>query len=372
MKIAQVVCAYPPYKSGIGTVAKKFHKTLQKSGHESDVFFPDYKNNIESDKHLHALKPCLKSGNGAFLPQLAYKLWSYDIVHLHYPFFGGTEPVWLAKAVFRQKFTLALHYHMEVDGFVGLNNLLRLPSDISRSQLWSQARAISCASIDYIENSEKHKKLFDKYRSKYHEIAFSVDTDFFHPLKNKKNPSLKILFVGGMDKAHYFKGIPVLLYALEKIKNLEWSLQLVGQGDLMTSYQKKAIELGLKNKVEFLGGIDDNALREVYQKNDLLVLPAINSNEAFGIVLLEAMASGLAVIASRLPGVRTVFSNEKEGYYFEPNNSDDLSDKIKKIINQQELLTTMSMQARKTVTHKYSDKIVAQKIITFYEDLLDK
>jgi glycosyltransferase involved in cell wall biosynthesis len=314
----------------------------------------------------------IKSGNGAFLPQLANCLRSYDIVHLHYPFFGANEIVWLSKTILRQKFILALHFHMEVAGLSGINKLLKIPDSLIKSSLWYQSKAISCASLDYVQNLKKHKTLYNKYKNKYFEIPFGVNTDFFQPLKNKKNYCLKIVFVGGMDKAHYFKGIPVLFQALKKIKKLNWSLALVGSGDLAITYKQKEIELGIASKIKFLGGLNDNDLKKIYQVSDLLILPAINKNEAFGIVLLEAMASGLAVIASRLPGVRTVFTDKQEGYYFEPNNVDDLALKIKKLIKQTKILDKMSVQARKTALNKYDDSMVSQRLITFYENLLNK
>ncbi|MEA3449402.1 MAG: glycosyltransferase family 4 protein [Patescibacteria group bacterium] len=372
MKIAQVVCVYPPYKSGIGAVAKKFHKTLTAVGHKSNVFCPADNESTREEKNIKHLKPLLRSGNGVFLPQLIFVLRSYDIVHLHYPFFGGSEALLLAKVMLRQNFTLALHFHMEAGKLSPLNGLLKIPDIITRPLLWQQASAITCASLDYAENMESHKKLYKKHKKKYHEIPFSVDTGFFCPPSSKKTTNLKILFVGGMDKAHYFKGVPILLQALEKIKELNWSLQLVGDGELKKDYQDLAKKLKINKKINFLGNLNDDGLKKIYQANNLLILPSTDSSEAFGIVLLEAMASGLAVIASRLPGVRTVFKDGLEGIYFETKDTHDLSLKIKKIINNPNMLKQMSKNARLGTLERYDDKIISQKLISFYENLHNK
>ena len=82
----------------------------------------------------------------------------------------------------------------------------------------------------------------------------------------------------------------------------------------MAKYKKIAKNIGIKKYVNFLGGVNDEELIKNYQKANIFVLPSVNSHEAFGVVLLEALSCGVPVIASNLPGVRSVFKNkEKSG-----------------------------------------------------------
>jgi glycosyltransferase involved in cell wall biosynthesis len=200
------------------------------------------------------------------------------------------------------------------------------------------------------------------------EIPFSVDTARFKPADTSQSRggdcdgAFKILFVGGLDKAHYFKGINVLLDALSLLdKDKEnWQMEVVGGGDCQTQYENRARELGLSDKVIFSGMATDEELPKKYQAADCFVLPSINKGEAFGIVLLEAMATGLPMIASDLPGVRKVFTGGQEGLLARPGDAEDLKEKIKYLMENSARRAEMGERARKLAEEKYSREKIGQ------------
>ena len=370
MKIAQLVCSYPPYRGGMGRVAEKFHQILLSAGRDSSVICPAYRQEEQPLEGVLRLRPWLSAGNGAFLPQLAWSLGAYDIVHLHYPFFGGAEPLWLAKKLLKQKFTLAVHFHMQPELKPFFLKPLAWPSALIEASLWQEAKAITCASLDYAASLPGKKALFRRQAEKCRELPFSVDTGRFLPKTGgQAGPGLKLLFVGGMDKAHYFKGVPVLLDALSRLKDRNWSLELAGGGDRQSAYIKLAKNLEIGHKTRFLGGISDEKLIKSYQDNAVLVLPSVNQNEAFGLVLLEAMSAGLALIASRLPGVRTVFRDGQEGFFFRPNDAADLAAKITAFLDDPGLAAKMSRRSRQSALDKYDERSFSKKLLAFYENL---
>ena len=114
--------------------------------------------------------------------------------------------------------------------------------------------------------------------------------------------------------------------------------------------------------MEFLGKISDEELPRIYQQADLLVLPSINKNEAFGLVLLEAMACGVPVIASDLPGVRTVFEDGRQGLLCKPGDVSDLKNKIEEILADEEKRKIMGKEARILALEKYSWKKIGRKL----------
>ena len=370
MKIVQVTCVFPPYGGGIGQAALRFAEAAAALGNDSAVITPLYRGrNIDAPDHvgLIGLKPWLRYGNAAFIPQLTARLRSFDIVHLHYPFYGGAEPVYWAKISYAAGFKLIVHYHMDVYGLPWFIRPLMIPSKFFLTPLLKAADQITGASIDYLENSRICAE-FNRYRDKFRELPFSVDTDIFFPKKtaDPQTSALRILFVGGLDKAHYFKGLEVLLPALAKIKNKAWTLDIIGSGDLMPHYAKLAAELGIDKQIVFRGNLDSWKLTAAYRQSDLLVLPSINSNEAFGIVLLEALASGIPVIASRLPGVRTVFEDGRQGYLAEPKNIPDLADKIEKILSDDDKRQAMGRQARILAEKRYSLASLERRLADIY------
>jgi len=370
MKIAQVVCALPPYAGGIASSANQIEELLAQQ-HEVTNFSPT------------TLKPWLRYGHGAFLPQLLWRLPRFDYIYLHYPFFGTAEVIWLFKLFFARP-KLILHYHMDVRNLGLATKFLSLPSRLIRSSLLNRADIIVSASLDYIKDSQI-KKYYLAHQEKFREIPFGINTLKFQPKKLnrpttdkimaqtqkiihyindkfiKKN-RLNLIFVGGLDRAHYFKGIPVLLRALADLTSHPWRLTIVGDGNLRPYYEKLGAELNLTQRLEFTGKLAEADLIRAYQNSDLLILPSINSNEAFGLVVIEALACGVPVIASDLAGVRRVFNNYQEGLLAEPNSSTDLKNKLEFIFNNEQLRRTMSLSARRLAEKKYGLEIMAQKL----------
>lgn len=369
MKIAQIISTYPPYRGGMGMVAKNYARLLGARGNEVKTFTPDYVgtgrgSNMEaggtagdeSEKSGETirLKPVLRYGNAGFLPQIFFRLKNFDAAILHYPFFGTAEVVWLARILGLFRGRLIIQYHMDVAGLSLLAWIMSWPSRLILPSLIKRADLVLSSSLDYISESGI-KKYYKKYPGKFIELPFGVDLRKFQAgAAVRDNSSVKnILFVGGLDKAHYFKGLGVLLKSISLLKDSNYSLQVVGDGDLRESYEKMAKELGIENKVEFMRSVDSSSLPEIFRRANLFILPSIAKGEAFGLVLVEAMASGVPVIASNLPGVRTVFNDGAEGYLSRPGDSDDLAEKIKLILTNDDLAKKMGEAGRKLAEEKY-------------------
>jgi len=381
MKIAQIVCTFPPYKGGIGNVAYHFSKILAQKNKLVDVYSPFYnkKDSLENKNNfnLKLLKTPLKFGKGAFLPQLFFLLPKYDIVYLHYPFFGTTEIIWLLKFVFRKKIKLIIHYHMDTPKLSKLMLILSLPSRLVEKSIFKMADTITYASLDYIKNS-KIKNIYSQNKEKFYEIPFGVENKFLQNLNYVKNSHDKkqLLFVGGLDKAHYFKGLDILFKALSEVK-INFLLTVIGDGDLKKYYKELAKQLRIKKRINFIDEVNENELINQYKKSDLFILPSINNHEAFGIVLIEAMAQGTPVIASNLPGVRSVFENNIQGFLVSPNNVNELKNKIELVFKDTRKYKKMCEKSKLLVLEKYTWDSIGKRINKlvneiYNENLLNK
>ncbi len=360
MKIAQIVCAYPPYRGGIGKVASDITNELRESGHEVAVFTLRKKSFHYPDE-VKALLAWPRLGNAGVLFGLFPVLADFDLIYLHYPFFGTAELVCLHRLLFRPKNKFLIHFHMDVSGLGFFQSLLAFPDKLLRQKLFSLADGITCASLDYVKDSSL-AAVYEAQPERFHELPFLVDTEKFYPLLVVEKPEIPtILFVGGMDAPHHFKGVDILLRAFSELQT-DARLRLVGDGSLRPGYETLAHQFGLSDRVEFLGALDDLALAKVYREADIFVLPSVSRHEAFGIVLLEAMASGLAVVASDLPGVRTVFRDGQEGLLFPPADSQALSRILEKLLTQSELRQTMSRKARELALARYDSRQQAERL----------
>lgn len=387
LKIAQIVCVYPPYKSGISTSALATARIFSSAGFEVETFTINY-GKVDENFGAVRLKAFPRFSNAGFLPQLFWCLKDFNIVYLHYPFFGAAEIIWLLKKFFwKNKTKLIIHFHMEPEFISPLLKILSWPSRVIAPALFKSADSIICASLDYAE-ANMLTGIFSVNKFKIKEIPYSVDTERFKPagtsqslvgdrdgalpatlgMTKKEDEAFKILFVGGLDKAHHFKGINVLLEAVAKIKQ-EWRLEIVGSGDLQPQYENQAYELGIADKVFFAGNVSEVDLPKKHQQADCLVLPSINKGEAFGIVLLDAMATGIPVIASDLPGVRRVFT-EASGLKVKPGDVEDLAAKLKYLIDNSEKCLEMGRVARREAEEKYCSEIVSGALVKKINDLV--
>lgn len=194
----------------------------------------------------------------------------------------------------------------------------------------------------------------------YNSNGFSSEfrvPDFFNQ-GNKK----VILFVGRLSEV---KGVTYLINAMKKI---DAKLVIVGKGDLENILRVQAEPL--KDKVEFLGAKTHQELKKIYASADLFVSPSIiasdGGKEGFGLVFLEAMASGLPVIGTNTGGIPEIVKDGYNGYLVKEKDVDDLINKITKLLFDEEINKKMKVGAAETVIH-YDYSMIAKE----YAELLN-
>lgn len=376
MKIVHLVCTFPPYRGGMGGSVQQMVERLAvvRPDYDIAVVCPTYGRRPDQAERLKsALQPYqiirlaswFSFGNAAILKGLG-KIWrSTDIVHLHYPFYGTDALVWWLKKVHPQT-KLVIHYHMDPQADSWRGWLFKIFQKLFLAKLLKQAEAITCASLDYWQVSAAGRLGLD-LSDKLFEAPFRVDTDRFQPRPkdlqllsqlNLKSDRPTILMVGGLDKAHYFKGVDVFLRSLASLRQTDPELAcqaiIVGDGDLRAGYQILAKELGIDDRICFAGSIGSDSLPRFYNSADLFILPSINGCEAFGLVLLEAMASGLPCLASDLPGVRRVIEPGGNGLLIKPNDVVDLAERIKNVFSDDQQRAAMSDASRRRAEEKFA------------------
>jgi glycosyltransferase involved in cell wall biosynthesis len=212
-----------------------------------------------------------------------------------------------------------------------------------------KAKRVLVSSADYARRSSL-AGFFANHPQRVVEAPFGVDTDVFCP-----GPAVRgrfslpdgvpvLAFVGGLDRAHAFKGLPDLLQAMTSLPE-DVQLLIVGDGDLRSSYEEQAEALGLRRRTHFVGRVDVETLRDAYRSADLFVFPSTSRAEAFGLAALEAEACGLPVVASDLPGVRTVVLHGETGLLVPPSQPTALAEAIKRLLDDEMLRQTFSSRA---------------------------
>jgi len=176
-----------------------------------------------------------------------------------------------------------------------------------------------------------------------------------------------ILFVGRLTKA---KGVDILLKAIKIIKEKyqkEIRAAIVGKGYLDEELKGLVMELGIEKEVEFLGVRRD--IEKLMQSTKLFVLPS--RWEGLPLTILEAMSSGVGIIATKVGGIPEVIENEKEGILISPEDPEALAGAIAELLKDRELRVKLGVNAYKKVKEKYSMEVYTKNIVEFYKSLID-
>lgn len=131
-----------------------------------------------------------------------------------------------------------------------------------------------------------------------------------------------LAFLGRFDEPR--KGLPVLLKAFERVSEKRPDARLLIAGRGTVSDARRRLSRSTRDRVEFLGAVPDETRAELLASADVFVAPNLGG-ESFGIVLIEAMAAGTAVVASDIPAFRAVLDDGRLGWQFRTGDSDDLA-----------------------------------------------
>jgi phosphatidylinositol alpha-mannosyltransferase len=210
------------------------------------------------------------------------------------------------------------------------------------------------------------------FPGQYEIIPNGIDVEHFsktaNPLSNYQDGKLNILFVGRMEKR---KGLRYLLRAYSRLK---WSfpncrLIVVGPGELDEESARLIAERGLED-VCFEGMVSYDQLPAYFQTADIFCSPA-TGEESFGIVLLEAMASGTPIVASNIPGYASVVDDGIQGHLINPKNEEAFTNILHELLLDQKKRHELGKNGQKKARN-FDWDIVANRILDFYNTIVPK
>lgn len=166
---------------------------------------------------------------------------------------------------------------------------------------------------------------------------------------------------------HPRKGLQYLLKAFKKIHEQKNStrLAIVGEGPEKKSLQKLAEKLKIQDHVRFLGQQDN--IPKLLKSSDLFVLPSIK--EAFGLVLLEAMAAQVPIVATKVGGIPEIVDDRKTGFLVEPRDADQLGRTILMLLNNSPLMNKVAFLGHHRVK-QFDIQNMVEKTKKIYHEIL--
>jgi len=233
-----------------------------------------------------------------------------------------------------------------------------------------KAQCIIVTSENIIRNSSILKKFKDKCKV----IPYGIDISQFNPNQEVLKAAAEIrrsydnpiiLFVG---RFVYYKGLEYLLEAMEDIKA---RLLIVGEGPLKNRLKNLVKQLGICDKIIWIGEIENQKVAPYYYACDIFVLPSSIRAESFGIVQLEAFACGKPVVSTNLPtGVPFVNLNEKTGLTVPPRNTRALAYAINELLASAQLRRSYGQNGRARVQNEFTKEKMAEEVLRVYNEII--
>lgn len=345
MRIALFTETFLPKVDGIVNTLCHLLKHLEKRGHESVLFAPEgapsrYHSTpvITYDGFSFPLYPELK-----FVPPTAHIrqqmiAFQPDVVHAVQPIALGVTGMWHAR---RLGIPVVASYHTDVPGFAEQWGLGWLQKPI-----WATFRAIhQQADLNLCPSYTTLRQLREHHFPKVSVWTRGVDTQQFQPkwrsetwreyLTNGRSSAPLLLYVGRLSAEKRVDWLRPLLHQFPEAR-----LAIVGDGPARTELET----LFAGTDTVFTGYLRGHDLAQAYAAADIFVFPA--ANETLGNVLLEAMASGLAVVAAASGGPLDIVHHNRNGLLFQPDSPADLAAKVAALLDDSLLQNQLAHRAR--------------------------
>ena len=399
LKLLMLVSSYPRDKEDSASVfLRYFAESLSKRGIDVHVLVPADKERgtrieegitVHRFQYLPASLQQLAYGSG-ILPNLNRHPWLW----IEVPFFLVMMSYSLLRILRRENPDLVHAHWVLPQGLVALLARLIHKRPVITTSHGGDAFALKGKALSYLKrvvlrkstawtsNTQATSEAFGATGSlpKPYIIPMGVEVKQFHTGQQKSlrrelpENEMIVLFVGRLVKK---KGVDDLLSAYSLLPsdiNCRTRLWIIGDGEWRTRLQQYAETLGIREKTRFWGQISNHRLPDFYAAADLFVAPSIEAasgdTEGQGIVLLEAYASRLCVLSTRVGGISEVVEDGSTGILVEPRNPHQLADAMAKLLGDSRLRDELADNAFIKVKQRYDLQKIAKEFEDLYRALL--
>ena len=344
LRIGLITSEFPPDLGGVETYAWQLARELgRRQDLEVTVYAPPKSATVTAPAGV-TIKPILTSCRGLDWPRLKHE--PIDIWHAL-----SAAHAWIAEE--GRPVVVSVHgndflapYPLTAYPALTLAGLWRLRPWVWRRlrPLWRSAtkkmlvRALPRAAAIIANSRYSAEVLLQQHpacANKMHIGWVGVDPVFFDVPRAPKNSVPQLLTVCRLSEQR--KNVDLVLRALATLKDrFEFEYVIAGEGTLRPTLERLADTLGLGGRVHFVGRVSDAALRDLYACADLFVLAASivpNSHEGFGIVYLEAAASGVPSLAARLAGAAEAIAEGRSGFFVEQPDVSSISNALTRFLS---------------------------------------
>jgi phosphatidylinositol alpha-mannosyltransferase len=368
LKIAIVSPYGYPHPGGVNEHVRHTYEAMRRMGHDVWIVTSKYGKERESEGHI------IRLGTGYAFPtngsmgrltlswrfkQRARELLSehrFDILHFHEPLVPFLSPTMLDQSDTVNIGTFHAFGGFSPSYWVGKRFGHHLVEKLDGRI------AVSGAARHFISRY---------FPGDYRIIPNGVDLDRFadaEPFEELRDGTVNILFVGRFEER---KGLIHLLKAYHRLRkrHVDARLLVIGTGPKAREY-RRFVGLRQIRDVEWLGRVADDDKARYFASADIFCSPA-TGQESFGIVLLEAMAAGVPIVASDIHGYKNVMQRGVQGVLVEPRNARALAAGLYRLATDEELRNEMG-EAGRLRAPDYSWERVTERIVDYYQEVRDR
>ena len=366
MRVLQVTGFLPPHYGGVESYVTGLSRQLVAMGVDVDVATSEGHGgdgfrtitcpsavNVLGNPVMRGLKQVVVEG-------------CYDIVHLHTPPQIPALQASRACAAMRVPYVLTYHCDGEVS-HPALKPAIPAFMGTMGNRILDGAARIIVTTREYAVTSPYLKD------REYSIIPIGVDTSRFsegadgNEVRRRLNLEGRFV-VGFVGRLVGHKGVDTLLAAIASLPKEETGCLVVGDGPRKRVLMRQADELGIVGAV-FTGHVDDADLSAHYAAMDVLVLPSRSREEAFGLSILEGMASGIPVVMSRIPGPSEI-AGEGYAFTFDRDDVEGLRGCLVSLKEDNGLKNRMGTTARAVAMERFCWTKVASRVLGLYKEVV--
>jgi rhamnosyl/mannosyltransferase len=368
IKVLQVGKYYPPYRGGMETHLADLCQQM-KGRVELDVVVAHGSNDskkktlreeVDGIEVTRLASPWHILGNPVN-PELVEKIQraEADIVHLHWP----NPLALLAYQLSGTKAKLVVTYQSDIIRQKLTGSLLKPLLD----RAFRRATIIA-TSPNYLASSP----VLRQFEKNCHIIPLGIDPHRMQGADDRKVRELKQRFgenyILATGRHVYYKGFQ---YLVEAMKGVQGQLVLAGDGPLRLELENQAQQLGVADRVHFVGSVSDGDLKALYTACGVFAFPSVARSEAFGLVQLEAMSLGKPVVNTWLEsGVPFVSLHEQTGLTVKPCDPAELGQALQTILSDSDLRAKQGDAARRRVYEEFTLEQMGNRVFRLYEAVM--
>jgi len=366
-RICLVTHYFPPHKGGIEQVSYEQSKRLTESGYQIDVLTSKFEgrntNPIKGIKIHHYPSLNVAKRFGVPYPIISFKAYKTftqlikkcDLVHAHGHVYMSSYIAGKVAKKYKKPFIVTQH-NTFIDYQSFLNIIEQLNDFIIGKSVLKHANKV----ITVSKETMKYVLKLGADKTKTSVIYNGVDIDYFRPVnKGESREKLGLpknrKIILSVRRLVYKNGLDTLIESVPLLTRDHPDLLFLvaGKGPNRKLIEDRIKELGIDANIKLTGFVPDRLLPVYYDAADYFILPSA-SGEGLPLVLLEAMACGLPVIATTVGGTPEIIKHMKNGVLVPPRNPEAMAETMAKLLSEERLGATIGEEARRIVEDRFT------------------